>query len=525
LIPRSFWLLLVTLLAFGWRMDRLGNQSLWRDEVDAIFFATRHLPDTLVMFVQAGQNGPLYFVALRPWFSLVGASEFALRLPSAMAGALATPLIYQVARRLLPTFRATSATGEARHDWVPLAAAALYALNPYHLWYGQEGKMYSIITVGVLLATWWWLEGMDRGGWRPWLAYTLTVTVTLYSHLLIILLYPLHFFWFWLAWPQAKRHWRGYALALAGLTLPYLPMLWWQWDLLTADRQLTGFSFTPLEPMLRSLLLGQSRGFAAPPEIFWLAPIFFLGLAGLLLGWGEVYPRSPNGWELAPWRRMALLLSWLLLPIAGIYLMSLRQPIFTDRYLIWIAPAALLLLALGLRVVRQQGLAAGPALAALLLLYILGAWTLWGWEQKGRPMKYDLRAGVQHVWARRQPDELLILHIPHLHHAYRYYSSDFGPRPFDESEARLHPWAEGIWTNQGWPDETLQVQLDAQMQALTAGYSTLWVLRSEVEMWDQRHLMAAWLDQHASLVEQADYTGVQVRKYQLHPGANFSVQR
>ena len=40
------------------------------------------------MFVRAGQNGPLYFLTLRPWFSLMGTSEFALRYPSAMAGVL-----------------------------------------------------------------------------------------------------------------------------------------------------------------------------------------------------------------------------------------------------------------------------------------------------------------------------------------------------------------------------------------------------------------------------------------------------
>ena len=93
----------LALVAFAWRVQGLTWQSLWRDEVDAILFATRHLPETLMMFVQPGQNGPLYFVSLRPWFDLVGTSEFALRYPSAMAGTLSVLITWQVARRLLRT--------------------------------------------------------------------------------------------------------------------------------------------------------------------------------------------------------------------------------------------------------------------------------------------------------------------------------------------------------------------------------------------------------------------------------------
>ena len=110
-------LVILTLVAFAWRAQGLAWQSLWRDEVDAIYFATRHLPETLMMFVQPGQNGPLYFVALRPWFDLMGTSEFALRYPSAVAGTLATLLTWQVARRLLPL---TPAEGGAETSLVLL---------------------------------------------------------------------------------------------------------------------------------------------------------------------------------------------------------------------------------------------------------------------------------------------------------------------------------------------------------------------------------------------------------------------
>jgi hypothetical protein len=74
--------LAVTLLAFALRALSLISQSLWRDEVDALLFATRPLPQLLEMFRQPGQNGPLFFLLLRPGLAAAGHSEFSLRFPA-----------------------------------------------------------------------------------------------------------------------------------------------------------------------------------------------------------------------------------------------------------------------------------------------------------------------------------------------------------------------------------------------------------------------------------------------------------
>ena len=510
--PRAALLALV-LAAYAWRVHGLAWQSLWRDEVDAIYFATRELAATLAMFTSPGQNGPLYFLTLRPWFGLVVTSEFALLYPSACGGVLAVALTWQIARRLLPLTPGAPARLPA---W---GAAVLLAANPYQLWYAQEGKMYTLLTALMLFAHWWWLEGIRVGGWRPWLAYWLTLTVAFYVHLLTILVFPLHLLWFVFAWPQSRAHWRGYTLALGGLTLPYLPMVWWQWRMLTAAVKLTGFTFTPPLEMVRTLALNHGRGFVSPGELVWAAPILFLVAAGALLGPGEIAAARDDagraGITLAAWRRDGMLLTWVVAPVVGIYALSLRQPIFTDRYVIWIAPGLMMLVALGAATVWRYAWRVGPLLAVGLLVYVTGYWLLAGWQQKVATVKYDLRAGVGYVAARRGADDLLILQIPHLEWAYRYYTSDFGPRPFADSDARLGAWRPGLWTNQGQADDVARAEVERHMQTLTAGYDVVWLLRSEVEMWDRRRLMDEWLDGHGVVVDQADFLGVQVRAFRL----------
>jgi hypothetical protein len=173
----------------------------------------------------------------------------------------------------------------------------------------------------------------------------------------------------------------------------------------------------------------------------------------------------------------------------------------------------MLLLVLGVAAVANNVGLLGKPLAALFVVYVVGFWLYAGWEQKTRPMKYNLRDAIQYIAERRDPDTLLILQIPHMEWSYRYYSSDFQPDLFQDSDARLGHWVGGLWTNGGAPDEQARIEVAAQMQEITAESTELWVLRSEVEMWDARHLMDEWLDQHGEVAEQAEFLGAQVKRY------------
>ena len=205
----------ITLLAFALRILTILSQSLWRDEVDALLFATRSLPQLLEMFRQPGQNGPLFFLALRPWLAVAGHSEFSLRLPAALAGTLAVPLIYILLARL----------ADRR---VALLTALFVATAPYGVWYGQEAKMYALLTALVPASLLAIVEVTRRGGWRPWVALYVLTTLAIYTHLLAVLIVPIQILWLLiLPWtPPSRRCARGGPLsAPVGPALRALPEL------------------------------------------------------------------------------------------------------------------------------------------------------------------------------------------------------------------------------------------------------------------------------------------------------------
>lgn len=532
-IKQTRWLLLaLVLFSFAWRIHNLDCQSLWRDEIDAIYFALRDLPATLSMFTETAQNGALYFLALRPWLSLLGSSEFALRYLSLIFGVLSIPLLWQLCRRVVPDSRAqredqvesgprTSTrlyleriSGPVTRARAPLIAAALLAINPYHLWYSQEGKMYTLITFMAMLAVWFWLKGIEEGGLRPWLGFLMTVTLAIYTHLLMVLLIPLFLIWFVIAWSRSRRHWKGFLLALAGFTLPYLPLLWWQWDFLKTKETATALDFVPFGEILKTVLYYQSNSFVVPRNILYLVPIFSLVLAGLLAGY-QKFPISQGkslNW-LGKRRRILLLLTWLFIPELCIYALSLRQPVFLPRYVIWITPAAVMLIALGVQSIWDNHGRLSRTLAMSLILYVVIYWSMIGWQEKTLESKTDLRSTVAFLSENRSPEDLLIIQIPNLHVAFQYYSSDQGPDPFENGQKRLGWWAAGLSPATELGDEAAKSQVDMQMRGLTFGAEDIWVMLSEGELADPSHLMLDWLGDDANLIKQIDFRGAQVRQY------------
>jgi 4-amino-4-deoxy-L-arabinose transferase-like glycosyltransferase len=527
-------LLGLVLFAFAWRVHNLAEQSMWRDEIDAIYFALRDLPATLSMFVDTAQNGALYFLGLRPWLSLMGSGEFTLRYLSLIFGVLSIPLLWQLCRVLTPAVMTRSSddlasAGSSRWRRVlaralrpanlgnaPLIAAVLLAINPYHLWYSQEGKMYTLIIFLTLLSAWFWLKGIKRGGFGPWFGFLVTVSLAIYTHLLMILLIPLFVVWFAIAWPASRRSRQGFLLALAGLTLPYLPLLVWQWDLLTTNEIRTALDFVPLGEILRTVLYYQSSSFVETRNILYLVPIFALGLAGLYVGYRGLPDEQAGSANGLGWRRRLLLIvAWLVVPVLTIYLLSLRQPVFLPRYVIWITPAAMMLLALGIQSFwNNRGTLSRP-LAVTLMLYIVVYWAGIGWQEKTLEIKTDLRGTVQYISENRPPEDLLIIQIPYLHVAYQYYSGDQGLNPFQEGQRRLGWWAPGLAPESELGVEAARSQVDRQMRDLTSGAGDIWVMLSEVELADPGHLMLDWLDTETTLIDQVDFRGAQVRHYRM----------
>jgi len=180
-----------------------------------------------------------------------------------------------------------------------------------------------------------------------------------------------------------------------------------------------------------------------------------------------------------PLGAIPITLIWLLAPPAALILLSLVVPLFTERYLIFIAPAFYLLLARGIlalwSVWKPLGLLVAGALVA-----VAGAGL---WIQATQPIKPDFRGAVAYYAARRQPGDLVLFLIPQARVVFDQLA------PAGASSLYLAaPFAN---------DPAVRAHLDRRMKSLVGEGRRVWLVESEAGLWDRQGLTARWLADHS----------------------------
>jgi 4-amino-4-deoxy-L-arabinose transferase-like glycosyltransferase len=370
------------------------------DEAFSHLFATLPLNLSWQAMIVDAVHPPLYYLLLRPWLALAGDGEFALRFPSALAGVLTVALSLQVGRDWL---------GERAGVW----AAFLLALNPYHVWYSQEARMYALLgllSLAVLAAFWRVLRRRRRGDWAILGALSALAYVTHYFALYL----PLIEFIFLLS--KFRRYHRALARWAVVQALAVLPLAGWLTALYATAGGTFGIGWIPAPRLVDPLLTLWSFGMAYDGRLT-------LGVVAGLAMWGGAL-------VLGMWRglvvedaKLFLILS-LALPLLVTLLLSLRRPTYVDRFFIGSLPAFVGLAAVGLvRLPRPALCVVGLALAGL------GIWGVARFHLDPMFAKEDWRAAARYVEAReRTGDALALRYFQHVVPFGYYYRGELEPQ-------------------------------------------------------------------------------------------------
>ena len=129
---RHVWAYAATLLAVaGWLAIRWPHHSLWYDETLTTWVASGPWDRLIHWCTQVDIQVPLHYIVLRGWMALLGNSEFALHLLSALSALLAVAGLIALVRRLAgPT--------------AAVIAGLLLGLSPGFLWIAYEVRAYAL---------------------------------------------------------------------------------------------------------------------------------------------------------------------------------------------------------------------------------------------------------------------------------------------------------------------------------------------------------------------------------------------
>ncbi len=349
----SAWPVIVPILAeLAVGGYRIAGPSFWRDEAATISGSQRPAGAILALTVrQDAVHGP-YYLLMHIVIAIGGTSEAALRLPSLIAMCLAAGLTAALARRL------AVASGLPRPPVIGVVAGLALVAVPLSTRYAQEARPYALTTLFAVAASYLLVRAAASGRWPWWAGYGAALTLTGLFNLFAVLLAVAHGVSLLAARPRGDEPGGGESgggepgAERAG-SAPRLaegtPRRWLVVCALAAavGAPLAVFSLrqsAQLNWVTRpdlSTVASLIRDFAGASVA--IPVIALAGLLGCVAGPGLRRRAGQRGLTLA-----VVALPWLVVPPVVLLGISLVDPVYVERYVVFCLPALALLVAAGL---------------------------------------------------------------------------------------------------------------------------------------------------------------------------------
>ncbi|HJX59366.1 MAG TPA: glycosyltransferase family 39 protein [Patescibacteria group bacterium] len=352
--------------------------SLWGDEAFSAILSQKSIPQ-IIAIIARDTSPPLYNICEHLLFRFFGSSEIAIRALSFAFFILAIFFVYKIGENLWS--RKTGAI-----------AAILTFFNPFFFTYAFEGRMYSLLALTVTSSFYFFLS-------RRWKLYVLTTAAALYTHHFAVFAILPQGLWFLKEYFFCKKKVAIQILkSFIAIAILYLP---WVMPLLNQAKMVgTGFWLgTPTLTDFRSLVY-KYLAEGIPHKL--AQPALYLVLAAFVIKrWGKDVEKN------------LFLVFWFLVPIIAVWVISQKyQAIFFDRYMLYTIPAAMLLIASGLRKISL------PILAGVIALFIIIDSFYFT-----HPTKRPFRELAAYVTESKRGDDYLINWNSAAHHLWesKYY--------------------------------------------------------------------------------------------------------
>ncbi len=350
--------LLITILGIGLflRIYNLNRYDFWFDESLSLLIV-KYLPlgEYLFKYAKFFTDSELFNILLYFWVRLVK-NEVFFRLLPLIFGVLSIILIYPIGKRLF-----NKETG--------LISAFLLAISPFHIYYSQELRSYSLFLLLSLLSVYFLVRILRENKLSLWAGFIFVNVFCLYAHksaLFLLLTENIYF----LFSDSRKRELFKWLISQVFILLFSVPFFINLAHLVFKMPILSTFCWVP-KPSAQIILYTFNvfnLGYRGTKELylygsFIFFPIFLFGV------WkGEKEKRA-----------LRLLLYWIFMPIIMVVIISLiikHGGIYINRTFIFILPAYLILIANGIKNITDKrfsllflSLIAAASIPALLNYY------------------------------------------------------------------------------------------------------------------------------------------------------------
>lgn len=546
------WLVIIITLMGGFlRLLLLGTKGLWLDETFSIWLASQSIPEMLQWIVKIDQHPPLYYLVLHYWIAFHGNTAYDVRLLSVVFGAGTIPVIYLIGKRMSGTV-------------MGVAAAVILAFSPFHIYFAQETRMYTLLMFNAAVATYalvrlltdsrsvkpigsqfreylhaWrtsgpiepdakkdfsyadesrhptgWRRWMLRHHWLPiqtietdltWIAFIVFSVATMLTHNAAVL-FPLATNVFVLGLMLFQR------IRKSGAQPAFQAPSFWNW--IKAQTGILLLWSPWILPFIKQANAVYQR--------FWIPEPTWDLIIQVLKSFLNASAPIPNSQATLIWSLYVLVLCLGLLhyrrkfsqflflaalfaiPFLGELIVSLWRPIFWARTLIWITIPLFLLLAAGVVQFRFRFL-------ILVVLGALGAINLFSASDYFRfYQKEDWSTAAGYVALFAEKDDLVLFNSNFVEIPFNHYFETYEEGYAIQIEKRGIPQD---LLESGILEPTMTTSDVPELISLMSGYERVWLVYSHSSYTDPMGLIPHTLASRMKLTRTRDFTGGQVQLY------------
>ena len=377
------------------KLWEIGKQGFWLDEALTAFHSQQSLVDVL-RFSSRDHNPPLYYLMASLWIHLFGISEAAVRSLSALLSSVTVVAIIAFGRRFLNLEAA-------------VFAGMMFTASNVHLYYAQEARTYSLVSLLCVCSFYLFTSLIDRPGLRTRGAMrrdavllALVNSLLVYSHYVSAWVLVVQIF---MACLVARRDTHAFRMILLGQAAVAIALLPWLGFALAVIPRRGEYWLGPPTPRD---LLELLQWFAGNRLLLWA------DLGVLLAGLACILARAKERRFRADPTKLALLGLWAFLPLLADYALAMLTPIFLPRYLLYSSIGLILLIAY---LVSIAPVSRSTRCAGMAGMFVLAAARL----HLSPPKPQDWRSTVTVVKAEQDPGSTVVISSDSQRLAFAYY--------------------------------------------------------------------------------------------------------
>ncbi len=360
-------------------MPNQFTASLWGDEGFSAILSMKPIPEIIRVIIR-DTSPPLYNITEHLAFQMFGTSEVVIRGLSFFYYLLTILFVFLI----------------VSHIWsrkTALFAAVLTFFNPFFFIYAFEGRMYSIMALGVAASMYFFIT-------KKWFWYALATAWALYSHHFAIFAVFVQGLWFLKEvitrnTVTAKKMFKAF-LFVGILYSPWLIPLYRQTRMVSGGFWLGTPTLDDLRNLTYEYLAQGIKHSLAEPALY---------LTFVLLIIRDWTKRIEKSLFLLLWFAVPILLTW--------FVSQQFQSIFFNRYLLYTIPAGMIILSTNKRV---------PA-SNIVLGVLIGMFIIIDFNYFTHPVKRPFRELATYVKETKKEEDFLINWNSGAHHLWetKYY--------------------------------------------------------------------------------------------------------